>query len=323
MVNHYMDFIFNKTRHLFPASIDFRDLSLRILLCVIILMIFYFLQGFEGKQRKIMRDFLSSYKYSGLMAFKSVWDELDRGSENPHGIRKAKLPRIKEYAGWAALTGILAALSFFRKLDIQTAVITGTIVPFLVYPVQLHFILRWFYNNKPYPVIRNDIVNFISMILFCASFSISFTCCLNLYRHIIIHYQLIKYLALGLFMLYILACLLVSGNLLKKETEELPFYRKLDLPLLAFMYIIPIAVILSLLFIKALYSMPSIIGTFFHKFIYIPEIFFPLACLASIMAWTASNSYLGKPVNTDHIKSKFINDNNSVPAREKSFLGEE
>lgn len=319
--NYYLQKITDYISKIIPQGIDWTDIFYRIVFVLIVVAVFVILQGFEGKQRSFMRKLLESYKNSGLVAFKSVWDDLDSKNEKH---------RLKQYVFFAALIGTLLALSLFVKINVSKAVIFGVIIGFLMYPIELHFILRWFYNNKTFPVSRNNVIHIASLSLFSIFFIMSVIVIGNTYFQYVGRYLFLRYIILALFVAGIIIGLAMLKNLFRSVVQpDKPLKRELDSSLLYAFYIIPVVTSIALyLDGRIAIHLTRPVSDTLHRLVFIPEILFPVLCVICLFFWTAANSYLGKPLNTEagsmkERKEGVREDSDAVQEAANPFIGEE
>ncbi len=276
------------------------DLAARILFTVLAAGIFLVLQNFQAGIRKLMRSLLDSYRYSGLIAFKAVWDEIE--NKNERG-------KLRQYIIISLAAGTAAAFSLFPRMNIMTAVISGPPAALFTFLIELHLILRWFYSSKPFPVLANAGLKIAALISFILFMAMSVVAVGNLYYSLLKTVPYIKYAAWLVIAAMAVAMPVFSGRLIRKDKSG-PFLRRVDVKNLAAFYIAP-ACLAFLASCRELFAgMTRPVNGCLHKLFYLPEVLMPLLMMISVMVLNASGSYLGFRIRGETARLKYGRDEN-------------
>jgi hypothetical protein len=135
----------------------FADFTGRAVLAIVSVSLLLLLQNFQAFIRRLTRSALDSYRYSGLLAFKAVWDEI--GNKNERG-------KLRQYLIISIIIDCLISFSLFRRPGYNIAFIAAPAIALAAFAVELHLVLSWFYNSKPFPVERNRLFSVPSLALF-------------------------------------------------------------------------------------------------------------------------------------------------------------
>src|SRR5271157_2406738 len=79
--NRLINHIVSKFTAYYPLAFQGEDLLCRAVLSALSVLLLLLLQNFQSLIRRLMRSTLDSYRYSGLLAFKAVWDEIENKNE--------------------------------------------------------------------------------------------------------------------------------------------------------------------------------------------------------------------------------------------------
>jgi hypothetical protein len=259
------------------------DLLNRSILAAVSAAIFLFIQNFQSIMRRMMRNTLDSYRYSGLLAFKAVWDEIENKTERG---------KLGQYALICMAIDIFASFSLFPVLSTAGAFMAAPFFSLSAFAIELHLVFSWFYNSKPFPVERNKNISRPVLAVFSLSCALSITVSGCFYFSEV---KRLPWLEYGLILAIVSAALtlvLLSGSLFNPG-RGLRFVKRINFGFAVSFYIVPgltgFLMTNSLIFARVFIPADRVL----HEFIKIPEIMLPVISVLMIMLYNASGSYLG------------------------------
>ncbi len=280
---HFFGHIASKFMPYYPLAVPGEDLLCRAALSALSVLLLLLLQNLESLIRRLMRSTLDSYRYSGLLAFKAVWDEIE--NKNERG-------KLRQYLIAAVAADCLISFSLFRHLSIAGAFIAAPFVALTACALELHLVLSWFYNSKPFPVARNLMISRPVLALFAVSAIFSLLSLGCLYYRILPSLPLVKYPALLAIVSGAVSGAVLSPRLVLPD-RSVRLLKRIDFGCAACFYIIPAAMLLLMSGKNLFMQISAPLDNFLHACFKAPGIMMPVMSVLLIMLFNASGSYLG------------------------------